>query len=55
MLILHQPVHHIADQRRRPIPFVRQLGGGIGRRDMRLVRALLPPKRDRRVAGILIQ
>jgi hypothetical protein len=47
--ILHQLVQPITHQRRRPIPFVRQPASGSV-----LVRAPLPPKRDRRIAAVLV-
>lgn len=52
MPVLHQPVHRIGHHRCRPSPFVRQFRIEIGRRDMRLVRPPLAPKRHGRIARV---
>ena len=55
MTILHQAIHRIADDRGGPIPLVGQLGIGIRRRDMGLIGAPLPTKRDRGIARIVVR
>ena len=54
MAILYQPIDSVAHHRDRPVLLVGQFLVGIGRRRMRLIRAALLSKCDRRIAGVLV-
>ena len=54
MAILYQSIDSVAHHRDRPVLLVGQFLVGIGRRHMRLIRAALLSKCDRRIAGVLV-